>query len=271
VEPTKVVEVSTSVWPGAGVLNDACAGGAQGARIWLVLRVDRRRHAHDHRIGGRDGGWDRAEPQALAGERLAQACDVPDWQVDVAGADSLQPLLADVDPDRLGTGAVQRQQGRQADVAQPDHGDAWLARACERGRQGRGGGRDWHDVGCDRERLRFGHGGSSRDRDRARARAPDPGLEGPGAGAQESPRAPIAQSARGRRRIRRSHRFEERRGAAGDLTRHVATSSLRIGAMRTRPTRPFSESRRAGSWSSSGAHGRRGASHPQQLLLGGKR
>ena len=154
-----------SVWPGRAsrrprrTRRAGRAGRGAAARRPASAR-------RDHRVGGGDRRRYRAEPQPLAAERSAEAGDVAGRQVDAVRADRLQAALADVDADHVGAAAVQRERRRQADVAEPDDGNArGDQRCCGRGRVG-----DRRESGRrgDRERLRFGHGGSSLDRCRGR-------------------------------------------------------------------------------------------------------
>ena len=163
VEPTEIVEVSTSVCPGGRARRRRRRRRAARARPARAARRPASARRRSPRRRRRSPPGSSASRRPLAAERCCAAAR----RRRRAGrrrprADRLQAPLADVDPDHVGAAVVQREHGRQADVAEPDDGDA---RRDERGRDGGrfGYGRDGRRRG-DRERMRFGHGRSSVDR-----------------------------------------------------------------------------------------------------------
>ncbi len=108
---------------GARVAHDGGAGLDQHGGFGPALLADGRRHADQHEIGGVERGCGVGQHEAFAGEVLVQREQFVVEQLDLAGADRVEPLRGGVDPDDLVPGAAQRERRGQPDVAKPDDGD----------------------------------------------------------------------------------------------------------------------------------------------------
>jgi hypothetical protein len=121
VVPTYVVDVRMSVCR-ARACSTAEAGGAHGGEVRVEIGVDRRRDGDDHGVGVRQRGGVRRQHEPAGVERLGQARAIALEEVDVAGADRVEPALGDIEADDREAGLAKRERRRQADVSEADDG-----------------------------------------------------------------------------------------------------------------------------------------------------